>query len=676
MNDDNPPGHRDRGPARDGSPARDRAPALDRGRTRDGGPARVRGPALDRGRARDRAPARVRAPALDGGPARDRAPARRSQDQYGLRLLALLTVIAGVVAAAAAAFVFSYPGVHDIARTAGMQAGLARFYPALPDAVLVMAVAAALVLGAARWWVRLLAWLSIVALVALVGAADAVHAMAIKPPRRPTEAAVAVLPWVLLLLGFRLWCAVLRHARTSQAPPAAGTVAAEPVLASPAVASPAVASPAADSAVLMPVEAADPAAGGAPGSQADASQSRADSTYANSADGSPAERHSVDASPANGSPADLSPAAGNPAVASPADTSQADLNPAAGNPAVASPADTIQADLKPAAGNLAGDSAADGILAAHEQAPGEPIPGSTGTGVMSSPATFRGLDLILAPYPDEPEHKTADDALPERATDQELADQAEADREQASAGPPEGATDPGPELAIDADPPPDDPASDESHGIGDEMTEDEPQLISGSPAGGRLSAFAAREAAAEAEPGYAFPATPLSAPVPETAGLQRGGRASAASAEQSPHSESRPLGPDVPPLGAAQPVPAHGTRDPHSVEPEAPGPEPLADEPRVGQAPQPAAPKPNPDAQDRETRQGEAAQSPTANEVTANEVTANELTANEPDVAERATAERAGEFPRVRSSPVPPETERRADAGAKWLDHKPRPDRT
>ncbi|HKB32147.1 MAG TPA: DUF2637 domain-containing protein, partial [Streptosporangiaceae bacterium] len=72
----------------------------------------------------------------------------------GLRLLALLTVIAGVLALAAAAFVFSYAPVYDIARAEGVRAGLARFYPALPDAVLVVACAAALALRRGRWWAR------------------------------------------------------------------------------------------------------------------------------------------------------------------------------------------------------------------------------------------------------------------------------------------------------------------------------------------------------------------------------------------------------------------------------------------------------------------------------------------------------------------------------------------
>jgi len=77
--------------------------------------------------------------------------------------------------------------------------------------VFVVACVAALALRGARWWDRWLVWLSIIALAAQVGAADAAHAMTIDLPRRPAGAAVAVLPWVLLLLGFRLCLSVLRH---------------------------------------------------------------------------------------------------------------------------------------------------------------------------------------------------------------------------------------------------------------------------------------------------------------------------------------------------------------------------------------------------------------------------------------------------------------------------------
>src|SRR6266516_1976159 len=79
----------------------------------------------------------------------------------GFRLLTMATVIVGVLLLAAAAFVFSYAPARDIALASGLRAGLARVFPLLPDAVLVVACAAALALRGAKWWTRWFTWLSI-----------------------------------------------------------------------------------------------------------------------------------------------------------------------------------------------------------------------------------------------------------------------------------------------------------------------------------------------------------------------------------------------------------------------------------------------------------------------------------------------------------------------------------
>jgi hypothetical protein len=132
------------------------------------------------------------------------------------RLLAHIAVVTGVVALAAAAFVLSYAGVHQIALSSGVPATLARLYPAIFDAVLVVACAAALTLREARWWSRCYAWLSVVALVALIGAADASHAMGVRLPHRIAAGTVAALPWALVMLGFSLWLSMLRYSRGSR----------------------------------------------------------------------------------------------------------------------------------------------------------------------------------------------------------------------------------------------------------------------------------------------------------------------------------------------------------------------------------------------------------------------------------------------------------------------------
>src|ERR1019366_4969288 len=117
---------------------------------------------------------------------------------------------------AAAAFVLAYAGIHAIALAAGVSPTLARYYPLIFDAMLVVASAAALALRGGGWWTKFYAWLSIVVLLAAASAGDGVHPMGVSLPRRPTAAAVAVTPWVLLLLAFGLWLALLRHLRASR----------------------------------------------------------------------------------------------------------------------------------------------------------------------------------------------------------------------------------------------------------------------------------------------------------------------------------------------------------------------------------------------------------------------------------------------------------------------------
>ncbi len=128
-----------------------------------------------------------------------------------------LAVVIVVLALAAATFVLSYTGVHAIALQAGVSARLARIYPGVFDAVLVIACAAAVTLRDARWWARCYAWVTIILVVAVVGAADAVHAMNVALPRRQTEGVVAAAPWVLVLLGFSLMLTMLRQSRAHHA---------------------------------------------------------------------------------------------------------------------------------------------------------------------------------------------------------------------------------------------------------------------------------------------------------------------------------------------------------------------------------------------------------------------------------------------------------------------------
>jgi hypothetical protein len=142
-----------------------------------------------------------------------------------LRAAALAAVIIGVVLVAAAAFVLSYQGIHQIALHAGVSAELARLYPVIFDAMLVMACSAALALRSAGWWTRCYVWACLLLLLAAVATGDAVYAMGISLPSQAARAVVAVLPWVLLLMGFGLLLAMLRYWRRARSASGTSTAA-------------------------------------------------------------------------------------------------------------------------------------------------------------------------------------------------------------------------------------------------------------------------------------------------------------------------------------------------------------------------------------------------------------------------------------------------------------------
>jgi hypothetical protein len=148
------------------------------------------------------------------------------------RLVNLLVALV-VIAVAAATFVFSYNGVHAIALLGGVSTQLARYYPGLFDAVLVIACVAAVMLRDSRWWARLWAWLAIIVLLGAIGVTDVLHAMDYTLRHRPTEGIVAAAPVVAVLLAFSLLLTLLRQSRT-QAPQAIAGVPLDNVPALPA----------------------------------------------------------------------------------------------------------------------------------------------------------------------------------------------------------------------------------------------------------------------------------------------------------------------------------------------------------------------------------------------------------------------------------------------------------
>lgn len=126
----------------------------------------------------------------------------------GFRLTAVVAGGLCVLAIAAGVIAFSYSDVRDLALTAGLSPRLARFYPLLFDAVLIVACAAAITL---RGVLRGFAWLAVLVTIGALAAADTVHAMSITVPQRPLEVTIAVAPWVALLTGLTLLDAMMRR---------------------------------------------------------------------------------------------------------------------------------------------------------------------------------------------------------------------------------------------------------------------------------------------------------------------------------------------------------------------------------------------------------------------------------------------------------------------------------
>jgi hypothetical protein len=130
-----------------------------------------------------------------------------------VRILGMAAVCLGLAALAAGTFVLSYSGIHALVLHAGVAPRLARGYPLLIDAMLVIVLAAVLALRGADLPSRLLAWTTLLAVLGAAAGADALHAAGRRLPRDAAAIIAAVLPWVLLFLAFALLLAMLRHAR-------------------------------------------------------------------------------------------------------------------------------------------------------------------------------------------------------------------------------------------------------------------------------------------------------------------------------------------------------------------------------------------------------------------------------------------------------------------------------
>lgn len=130
-----------------------------------------------------------------------------------LRTLAVAAVCLGVAALAAATFVLSYSAIRTVALQAGIAPRLARGYPLLLDAMLVIVLAAILALRGAGLPSRLLAWVTLLLVMTVAAGADALHTAGRSMPHQAAAITAAVLPYVLVLVAFVLLLVMLRHAR-------------------------------------------------------------------------------------------------------------------------------------------------------------------------------------------------------------------------------------------------------------------------------------------------------------------------------------------------------------------------------------------------------------------------------------------------------------------------------
>jgi len=356
----------------------------------------------------------------------DHPPANgsRGSDPYRtLRLVALIAAIAGVILLAALAFVLSYGGIHALARQAGMSAGMARLFPIIFDAMLVVSCVAVLLLRGAGWWRRGYAWLITLVLLAAVAAGDAVHAAGMHLPHRPAAITAAVLPWVLLLLAFSLLLSMLRqyrHHRGALARQQAVSRAAAGV--DPAVTLTESTPPAAHRSgldALLSRDRAGPAAGGGagptnatlPSRAPDAGGTKTDRRRAQTGTGAPRNGR-ANARPAAAKPAkSTEPTITQPIALAGAAKSAAKALDAADEPAQAQPAAAAAgaAAAAAAAGLASGSSPrpADGASAAGQLAPAPGTPP-----VPAAPATAAAPTQPASAAPDTQPAGAAPDTQP------------------------------------------------------------------------------------------------------------------------------------------------------------------------------------------------------------------------------------------------------------------------
>jgi hypothetical protein len=387
-------------------------------------------------------------------------PGTGDHPAHRLRTLGIVAVCLGVAALAGAAFVLSYSGIRDVARDAGISPQRAGDYPALIDAMLVIALLAVLGLRGAGLPSRIFSWLALLCVLAAAAGADVQHATGHVLRHTVAAATAAALPWALVFIAFVLLLALLRHARlrrqasaTRQLPLAAdaGPAHADQPIAAPPESSLPVRTPRAwDSASIVPgfsarlvsSAAAGAAAGAAeqPGplgprvhDPADADRDQADTGARDETE--PAETDQGGAPPAvtDEQPAntDTDPGGGDdaaPSDAEPADTNTTPAETAPEDPPPAGPADAAAAPDDPPAEADADAAPADTNTTPAETAPEDPPPAGPADAAPAdaapadaAPADVGSVGTIPAPEKsDDP--TTREPVASDQGADDDVAD--------------------------------------------------------------------------------------------------------------------------------------------------------------------------------------------------------------------------------------------------------------
>ncbi|WP_082801590.1 DUF2637 domain-containing protein [Herbidospora cretacea] len=156
---------------------------------------------------------------MDANPPATAGPASRPSPS-GSRLLSRVAVgLAGLALAvlAGAACVLSFDDLRALALVGQADPEFAYLYPAGFDALLVVALLAVPLVRSGPLLIRLQAALILILLLIGAATADVARAAGAVIPARPAAVVVALVPWIMLVVGLWLLLLIIRYAHTKSA---------------------------------------------------------------------------------------------------------------------------------------------------------------------------------------------------------------------------------------------------------------------------------------------------------------------------------------------------------------------------------------------------------------------------------------------------------------------------